>query len=333
MVVVVVHNFSFSTSHTMATNGIAPSFYVHPDPPKYLLGLVLNTLNACPNGIDITEVLSAEGGNGTISLSGRDDVQVIIELVDERSSCGDVELGDLILGDVVQMLNESTKGVAVGGNDDVLAGLEVRGNLVLPVGEDTVEGGGEGLGEVLVEGVAGVPGVVGRVVLRGGVDGGRGDVVRTTPDEDLVLAVLVDGLLLVEALEGTVVTLVELPGLVGGDPHEVGLLEDVPQSADGTLQEGGVGNGGLEALGLDELTSLDDLLVALGAERDIDPSGELVLKIPSGLAVTDKDEGRLVGSLSSGEAVISCHRKYRPEKIHSLQHSNAIAVVDERENE
>ena len=202
------------------------------------------------------------------------------------------------------MLNEGTEGVAVGGNDDVLAGLEVGGNLVLPVGEDTVEGGGEGLGEVLVEGVAGVPGVVGGVVLGGGVDSGRGDVVRTTPDEDLVLAVLVDGLLLVEALEGTVVTLVELPGLVGGDPHEVGLLEDVPQSADGTLQEGGVGNGGLEALGLDELTSLDDLLVALGAERDIDPSGELVLKIPGGLAVTDKDKGRLVGSLNSGEAIM-----------------------------
>ena len=245
-----------------------------------LFGLVLNTLNARPNGIDITEVLSAEGANGTISLSGRDDIQVIIELVDERSSGGDIELGDLILGDVVQMLNESTEGVAVGGNDDVLTGLEVGGDLVLPVGEDTVEGGGEGLGEVLVEGVAGVPGVVGGVVLGGGVDGGRGDVVRTTPDEDLVLAVLVDGLLLVEALEGTVVTLIELPGLVGGDPHEVGLLEDVPQSADGSLQEGGVGDGGLEALGLDELTSLDDLLVALGAERDVDPSGELVLKIP-----------------------------------------------------
>lgn len=293
-----------------------PSFYGYPILPRFdLFGLVLDTLNACPNGIDITEVLSAEGGNGTISRSGRDDVQVIIELVDERSSGGDVELGDLILGDVVQMLNEGTEGVAVGGNDDVLAGLEVGGNLVLPVGEDTVEGGGEGLGEVLVEGVAGVPGVVGGVVLGGGVDGGRGDVVRTTPDEDLVLAVLVDGLLLVEALEGTVVTLVELPGLVGGDPHKVGLLKDVPQSADGALQEGGVGDGGLEALGLDELTGLDDLLVALGAERDIDPSGELVLKIPGGLAVTDKDEGRLIGSLNSGEAIMPSQVSAREDSL------------------
>lgn len=64
-----------------------------------------------------------------------------------------------------------------------------------------------------------------------------------------------------------------------------------------------MGDGGLEALGLDELTSLDDLLVALGAERDIDPSGELVLEIPGRLSVTDKDESRLVGSLSSSEAI------------------------------
>jgi len=272
-----------------------------------LFGLVLHTLNARPNSIDIAEVLSAEGCNGTIGRRGRDDTQVIIELVDQRSASGDVELGNLILRNVVQMLDKGTEGVAVGGNDDVLSGLEVGNDLVLPVREDAVEGGGEGLGEVLVKGVAGVPRIVGGVVLGGGVDGGRGDVVRAAPDEDLVLAVLVDGLLLVEALEGAVVTLVELPRLVGGDPHEVGLLEDVPQSADGALQERGVGNAGLETLGLDELTSLNDLLVALGTERDIDPSGELVLQIPRRLSVTDKDKSRLVGSLSSGEATSSYH--------------------------
>jgi len=268
-----------------------------------LLGLVLNTLDARPNGIDITEVLSAEGGNGTVRRSGRDDIQVVVELVDQRSAGGDVELSNVILRNVVQVLDQGAEGVAVSGNDNVLAGLEVGGNLVLPVREDAVEGGGEGLGKVLVEGMAGVPGVVGGVVLGGGVDGGRWDVVRATPDEDLVLAVLVDGLLLVEALEGTVVTLVELPGLVGGDPHEVGLLKDVPQSADGTLQERGVGNSGREALGLDELTGLDDLLVALGTERDIHPTGELVLEIPGGLAMTDKDKSRLVSSLGSSKAI------------------------------
>ena len=275
--------------------------------PTYLFGLVLHTLNARPNSIDIAKVLSAKGGNGTIGCRGGDNIQVIVELVDQRSAGGDVELGNVILRDVVQMLDKGTEGVAMGGNDDVLSGLEVGSDLVLPVREYAVEGGGEGLGEVLVEGVAGVPRVVGGVVLGGGVNGGRGDVVRPAPDEDLLLAVLVDGLLLVEALEGAVVTFVELPCLVGGDPHEVGLLEDVPQSADGALQERRVGNGGFEALGLDELTGLDDLLVALGTERDIDPSGELVFQIPCGLSVTDKDKGRLVGSLGSGEAMRSYH--------------------------
>ena len=296
--------------------------------PTNLFGLVLHTLNARPNSIDITKVLSAEGGNGTIGCRRGDDTQVIVELVDQRSAGGDVELGNVILRDVIQMLHKGAEGVAVGGNDDVLSGLEVGSDLVLPVREDAVEGGGEGFGEVLVEGVAGVPRVVGGVVLGGGVNGGRGDVVRPAPDEDLLLAVLVDGLLLVEALEGAVVTFVELPCLVGGDPHEVGLLEDVPQSADGALQERRVGNGGLEALGLDELTGLDDLLVALGTERDIDPSGELVFQIPCGLSVTDKDKSRLVGSLGGGEAM----RLYRIVSYHLSGKIHSIVQMRWKEN-
>ena len=96
--------------------------------------------------------------------------------------------------------------------------------------------------------------------------------------------------------------LVELPCLVDGDPHKVGLLKDVPESANGALKERGMGDGGLKALRFDQLTSFDNLFVALGTERNIDPTSELILEVPCRLAVSYEDKSTLVGSLSGGEA-------------------------------
>ena len=45
---------------------------------------------------------------------------------------------------------------------------------------------------------------------------GRGNVVGPPPDRDLLDAVLVDGLLLVQPLEAAVVAFIELPGFVTG---------------------------------------------------------------------------------------------------------------------
>lgn len=40
--------------------------------------------------------------------------------------------------------------------------------------------------------------------------------------------------------------------------------------------------------------------MTLGAQGDVDPAGELVLKVPGRLAVTDENEGRLIGRLTNG---------------------------------
>jgi len=264
--------------------------------------LVLDSLNSRSDSIDITQVLSTERSNRTIISRSGDHIQIVIKLVNERSAGGNVELGNLILGNVVKVLHKGTERVAVSSDNDVLSGLEVGNDLVLPVGKDTVQGGGKRLGKVIGEGVVGITGIVGWVVLAGTVDSRRRDVVRATPDEDLVLSVLVDSLLLVKALKRSIVTFVELPGLVHGNPHEVSLLEDVPKSTDGTLQQRSVSNSGLVSSSLNELSGLNDLLVALGAEGNIDPTSELVLKVPSRLAVPDKNESALVGSLSGGKA-------------------------------
>jgi hypothetical protein len=56
-------------------------------------------------------------------------------------------------------------------------------------------------------------------VLGGGIDGGRGDVVGAAPDVDLLSAVFLDGFLLVQALEGTVVSLFEFERRKGGEEN------------------------------------------------------------------------------------------------------------------
>jgi hypothetical protein len=65
--------------------------------------------------------------------------------------------------------------------------------------------------------------------LVGLLESGGRDGVGPPPDLDLVLAVLGSGLSLVQALEGTVVPLVQAPALVLGDPlsKRRGSLDDV----------------------------------------------------------------------------------------------------------
>jgi len=174
----------------------------------------------------------------------------------------------------------------VSGDEDGLSVLELRYDIVVVVREDTVEGGGEGLGEFLGEFVAGVTGVVGGVVGTALVYGGRGDVIGSAPDEDLVLSIFVHSLLLIKTLKTSIMPLIQLPSLVDRDPESLSLVHDIEESLDSTPQERGVGNLGLDSFGLDELSSLGNLLLSLGGKRTIVPSGELVLKIPGGLTVT-----------------------------------------------
>mmetsp|Transcript_7598 Transcript_7598/g.22264 ORF Transcript_7598/g.22264 Transcript_7598/m.22264 type:complete len:374 (-) Transcript_7598:147-1268(-) len=266
----------------------------------YLFRLVLDSLDARANGILVSEVSSLQGGKG--SLLG-DGFQVVVEFVDERGSGRNVELGNLALVDSVQVLDEGPEGVSVGGNDDRSAVRQLGGDGFLPVGNDALEGGGEGLGEFLGPVLeVGVALVVGGVVLGGLVDGGWGNIVAASPDEYLVLSELVDGLLLVESLESTVVSFVDLPGLGDGDPHAVGLFEDVPEGSDGTLLHGGKGDVGLDSGLADELSSLGGLDVSGVTERTIVPSGELVSEVPGRFSVSDEDQGGLVGLLGGGVA-------------------------------
>ena len=98
----------------------------------------------------------------------------------------------------------------------------------------------------------------------------------------------------------TVVPLVELPRLRSGQPHQVGLLKAPLQSLDGALLHARERHAGDDAGRLDLPSGLDDLLLALGGEGAVVPSGELVLEVPSRLPVPDEDERVLVRRLLEG---------------------------------
>jgi hypothetical protein len=265
-----------------------------------LFRLVLDTLDACTDGILVAEVSSLERRKGTLLGDG---FHVIVEFVHEGGSGGDVQVADLALIDSVQVLHQSPQAVSVGGNEDGLSGFEFGDNVGFPVRNDAVKSRCEGFGKVFRPVGIGVPFIVGWVVLAGLVDGRWGDIVAATPDQDLVLSVLVDGLLLVETLKATVVTFVDLPRLGDRNPHAVRLFEDVPKGSDGTLLQRRKGNVGLDAGLLDELSTVGGLDVTGLAQWAIVPPGELVGEVPRRFSVTDEDERVLVSLLGSGEAV------------------------------
>ena len=134
----------------------------------------------------------------------RDGLEIIIELVDEGNSRRNVQSTDLLVRNVIQILYKGPESVPVSRNNDLLSRLDVRSDLALPVRHETLAGGLQTLCELVVEFNPLVPRIVGGVVLTGSVDNGGRDVVRASPDKDLLLAVFVHRLLLVEALKRTV---------------------------------------------------------------------------------------------------------------------------------
>ena len=192
---------------------------------------------------------------------------------------------------MLKLHHEGAQRVAVGGDKNALAALELRLDLLLEVRPRAGDGVLQalGVGEVLLRHVAEHRLDV-RVTLVAGRERGRLDVEGTTPDEDLLLAVLLGGLGLVEALERAVVTLVEAPGLVDGQPRTVHLVKDDVQRVDGALEQRGVADVKVEALLLQCLAAGSRLRAAGVGKVDIGPTGEEVELVPLGLAVTNDHE-------------------------------------------
>ena len=186
------------------------------------------------------------------------------------------------------MLDDGAQGVAVRGDHDGLAGLDRGNDGLIPVGQQTRDD----VLEALAHGdeLAGVARVGVLRELRASLDGGRGHVEGTAPQHELVLAVLVADFLLVLALERTVVTLVEAPVALNGDPVAIGGVEGEVRGHDGATQHRREQEIRENAGFLEELTTVGSLRAALVRQRNIHPTGEEVLCIPFALAVAEQHQ-------------------------------------------
>src|SRR5690606_20800892 len=110
------------------------------------------------------------------------------------------------------------------------------------------------------------------------------------PDEHLFVAVLGGRLSLVQALERTVVTLVQTPAQPDGRMHGVHGIQSDPQRADGALQHRAIGQVEFKALFFEQFARLARLLATQFGKVDIGPAGETVFKVPLAFAVAHQDE-------------------------------------------
>ena len=115
-----------------------------------------------------------------------------------------------------------------------------------------------------------------------------GDVEAAAPDEDLLVAIFLGGLSLVESLEHSVMLLVKPPCLLDGDPVEIHRIEDIVQSLDGSLKVRSVSHFEGETILFQDFTGIKSFLDTFLAQINIGPPCEPVLLVPLALAVTDK---------------------------------------------
>ena len=63
-----------------------------------------------------------------------DRAQIVVELVDQRDAGRDVQIDHVLLRHLVQVLNERSQAVAVGGDENSLASANRRRDGFVPVG-------------------------------------------------------------------------------------------------------------------------------------------------------------------------------------------------------
>ncbi len=141
------------------------------------------------------------------------------------------------------------------GNDHALAAFQARQNGFIPVRDNAIDGQRQALGQrQLLLGQRCVTRIVAREALVVFGQRRRRHREATTPLLNLLVTVLLSGFGFVQALQRTVVTLVQFPGLLYRQPGLIEFIKDVPQGVDGAFQHGSVGKIKAEAFFFQQLT-------------------------------------------------------------------------------
>ena len=179
----------------------------------------------------------------------------------------------------------------MGGNDDAFTGFHCGRDFFVPKREKAIDG----VLEALCEGKlgfrdAGVAGIVSGPALVGFFKRGWGNVVTAAPDEDLFVAKLGRCFRFIEALESSIMTLVEAPVFFHWDPELVEFRENAPERVESAFENGNVGYIEAESFFFEEFAGGLGFGAAFVAEFDVVPTSEAVFFIPGAFAVADEDK-------------------------------------------
>ena len=216
---------------------------------------------------------------------------ILVEFIEQGDPGGDVQARDVLVGDVVQVLDQRAQRVAVCGDQDGVTGGQVRDDGFLPVRQHACHDVLEALGAgTLVCGNVGVARIVELRVLRVGVLHRRRGVVAATPQHELFVTVLVAGGGLVQSLQRTVVALVQTPAAAHRNPVAIATVEGKIGGVDGAAQQRGVEHRRQQPLRGQQLCCFPGLGLALLVDVDVHPPGEQILRVPFALAVAEQDQ-------------------------------------------
>mmetsp|Transcript_17274 Transcript_17274/g.50373 ORF Transcript_17274/g.50373 Transcript_17274/m.50373 type:complete len:220 (-) Transcript_17274:395-1054(-) len=214
---------------------------------------------------------------------------MLLEGVDERGPGRDGHLCHLLVREALEVADEGPEGVAVRNDEDSLSLGNQGGDLAMPELHDPHCRIGEGLGNrysVRVHQVS-VPSVLGhecpvRVVVahRWGPD-----MVPLAPPRDEITAVLFLDARFRQALERTVVALVQLPPWADIHPRLAARLEGETTGHRGALEYRAEHHVELEPPRPEDLPGLTCLLPPHGRQGHVAPPREHVVLVESRLAV------------------------------------------------
>ena len=193
-----------------------------------------------------------------------DDIQIVLDW----NTGSELKTDDLLAREFLNVHDQRSKRVTVCSDQDVFASGELRKDGLLPVREDSLSGEFKGLCVV----------------------SWWRNVVRASPNENLLIAPLLSCVVLVEALELAVVALVKCLVLGDWEVRLANLVLDDGERLLSALKSRGVGVIEFGVRGLETLSTELSLLLSFLRELDIDPAGDEVLLVPFRFSVAGEYE-------------------------------------------
>src|SRR5437660_2495407 len=226
--------------------------------------------------------------------------KVRVQLVHGRDAGRDVQADDVLVGDLVEVLDQRPQRVAVGRDEHHAARSQVGHDPVVPVRQHARHHVLQALAARPQLGrEAGVAGIAGLALQRLALQRRRRGVVRAAPEHELLLAVPLERLPLVLPLQRTVVALVQPPRPPDRDPVPAADVERDVRGADGAAQDGRVQDVGQQPAVAQQLARSLRLGLAGRGEADVHPAGEQVQGVPLALAVAEQQQPRHLSGAST----------------------------------